>query len=197
MRKKRIRTAPMGQWIVLLLVGMLLGTVMLTPVGAHIGGFGHMTAKHFFTKKAADARFINVGEAAATADTAANADKLDALDSAAFQRSGCAEGNVMGHARILPNFYGPSYSTVPTAYTCLPGHSVRAKQDAVGVFKVDFGFDGTPCGQHVPIASVEQDGDIRPHSASEGTDCVVVVETFDADGIPMGLVFNLAVMRAP
>jgi hypothetical protein len=189
-----------GRWVVVLLVGMLMGSVMLTPVGAHIGSFKHLTTAHFFTKKAADARFVNVGEAAikaTSADNAANADKLDTLDSTAFQKTGCANGNVMGYARILPDSYGPSYSTVPTSFTCLPGLSVTAKQDPVGVFKVDFGFNGTPCGSHVPIASVEQDGEARPHSSSEGENCVVVVETFDADGFPVGIIFNLAVMRAP
>lgn len=202
MGKHRKQRTGVGLWVAVLLVGMLAGTVLVSPVGAHITSFSHLTAKHFFTKKAADARFINVGEAAVSAtnatnaQTAANADKLDAMDSTAFQRSGCVNGNVLGYARILPGFFGPSYETVPTSFTCLSGLSVRAKQDPVGVFTIDFGFDGTPCGQHVPIANVEQDGDIRPHSASEGTDCVVVVETFDPDGIPLGLIFNLAVMRA-
>jgi hypothetical protein len=193
------RASQVARFVFVLLVGVLAGSAMLAPVGAHVTSFSHLAAKHFFTKKAADSRFINVGEAAKSATTATNAenaDKLDSLDSAAFQKSGCADGNVMGYARILPGFYGPSYSTVPIAFTCLSGLSVRAKQASVGVFTIDFGFDGTPCGQHVPIVSAEQDGDIRSHSASEGTDCVVVVETFDAEGIPLGLIFNLAVMRA-
>jgi hypothetical protein len=196
MGKHRKRGTGVGLWVAVLLVGMMAGTVMVSPVGAHITSFSHLTAKHFFTKKAADARFINVGEQVSAATDAANSDKLDTLDSTAFQKSGCVNGNVMGYARILPSFYGPTYETVPSSFTCLPGVSVRAKETSEGVFTIDFGFDGTPCGQHVPIANVEQDGDIRPHSASEGSDCVVVVETFDPDGIPLGLIFNLAVMRA-
>ena len=193
------RGSQVARFVFVLIVGILAGSVMLAPVGAHITSFSHLTAKHFFTKKAADSRFINVGEKAASATSATNADnadKLDSLDSAAFQKSGCVNGNVMGYARIVPGFYGPTYEPVPVSFTCISSFPVRAKQDSVGVFTIDFGFDGTPCGQHVPIATAEQDGDIRSRSASEGTDCVVVVDTFDAEGIPSGLIFNLAVIRA-
>jgi hypothetical protein len=193
------RASQVARFVFVLVVGILAGSAMLAPIGAHVTSFSHLAAKHFFTKKAADSRFINVGEAAKSATNATNAesaDKLDGLDSAAFQKSGCVNGNVMGYARIVPGFYGPSYQSVPISFTCVPGLSVRAKQDSVGIFTIDFGFDGTPCGQHVPIVTAEQDGDIRSRSASEGTDCVVIVETFDADGIPLGLIFNLAVMRA-
>ena len=193
------RSGQAARFVFVLVVGLLAGSAMLAPVGAHVTSFSHLAAKHFFTKKAADSRFVNVGETAAQATNAAsaqNADKLDAMDSTAFQRSGCVNGNVMGYARIVPGFYGPSYEAVPASFTCVSGISVRAKRDSVGVFTIDFGFDGTPCGQQVPIATAEQDGDIRSRSASEGTDCVVVVDTFDAEGIPSGLIFNLAVMRA-
>jgi hypothetical protein len=64
------------------------GTAIITPAGAHITSFNHLKTAHFFTKKAADARFVNVGEtatAATNATTAANADKLDGLDSLAFK----------------------------------------------------------------------------------------------------------------
>lgn len=187
-----------ARWAAVLAVGAFAGSVLIGPAMAHLNRpltFGHLKT-HFYTKQLANSTFINVGEAATSATNAENADKLDSLDSAAFQKSGCANGTVMGYARILPGFYGPSYSTVPISFTCLSGLSVRAKQTSVGVFAIDFGFDGTPCGQHLPIATAEQDGDIRSNSASEGTDCVVVVETFDADGIPLGLIFNLAVLRA-
>jgi hypothetical protein len=50
------------QWVVVLLTGMLAGTVLITPVGAHIGSFNHLKTKHFYTKKAADQRFVDNGE---------------------------------------------------------------------------------------------------------------------------------------
>lgn len=201
------RGSRVGRSVAVLLVGMLAGSLMLTPVGAHIGSFSHLTAKHFFTKKAADARFVNVGEAAAsatkaaTADNAANAanaDKLDAMDSTAFQRSGCVNGNVLGYARIGQAAYGPAYLDVPVSFSCVAGFTVRAKQASAGVFTIDMGFDRTSalCGEHVAIATVEQEGEIRARSSSDGTDCVVIVETFNADGLPFGLDFNVAVMRA-
>jgi hypothetical protein len=58
-----------GRWITrlgsvaaLVLAGVLMGSVMLTPVGAHITTFNHLKAKHFYTKKAADARFVDTAE---------------------------------------------------------------------------------------------------------------------------------------
>lgn len=58
-----------GKWITrlgsvaaLVLAGVLMGSVMLTPVGAHITTFNHLKAKHFYTKKAADARFVDTAE---------------------------------------------------------------------------------------------------------------------------------------
>jgi hypothetical protein len=193
-----------GRWVVVLLVGMLLGSVMLTPVGAHMGSFSHLTAKHFFTKKAADARFVNVGEAAASATkaanaaNAANADKLDAMDSTAFQRSGCVNGNVLGYARIGQAAYGPAYLDIPVSFSCVSGFTVRAKQATAGVFTIDMGFDRTSalCGEHVAVATLEQEGEIRARSGVDGTDCVVTVETFNAEGLPFGLDFNVAVMWA-
>ena len=198
MTKGRAYGRRLARWAAVLIVGTLAGSVLIGPAMAHLNRpltFGHLK-KHFYTKQLANSTFVNVGEAVSSATSAENADKLESLDSAAFQKSGCVTGNVMGYARIVPGFYGPSYQTVPVSFTCVSGISVRAKQDAVGVFTIDFGFDGTPCGQHVPIATAEQDGDIRSRSASEGTDCVVVIDTFDAEGIPSGLIFNLAVMRA-
>ena len=198
MTKGRAYGRRLARWAAVLIVGTLAGSVLIGPAMAHLNRpltFGHLK-KHFYTKQLANSTFVNVGEAVSSATSAENADKLDSLDSAAFQKSGCVTGNVMGYARIVPGFYGSSYQTVPVSFTCVSGISVRAKQDSVGVFTIDFGFDGTPCGQHVPIATAEQDGDIRSRSASEGTDCVVVVDTFDAEGIPSGLIFNLAVIRA-
>ena len=198
------RKGRLAGFVAVLIVGILAGSVMLTPVGAHISSFKHLTTKHFFTKKAADARFINVGEAAASATNAtsatnaANADKLDALDSTAFQRSGCVNGNVLGYARIAQAAYGTTYGNVPVSFSCVSGFTVRAKQATAGVFTIDLGFDRTSalCGEHLAIGALEQEGEIRAHSSADGSDCVVIVETFDADGLPFGVDFNVAVMRA-
>lgn len=73
--------------VAVLVVGMMAGSVMLTPVGAHITTFNHLKTKHFFTKKAADARFVNVGE---TAASAANAEKVDGLDANQLARASYA-----------------------------------------------------------------------------------------------------------
>lgn len=47
---------------VLVATGALVGSVMLTPVGAHFTTFNHLKNKHFYTKKAADSRFVNTTE---------------------------------------------------------------------------------------------------------------------------------------
>jgi hypothetical protein len=93
-----------GFCVAVLLAGMLAGSVMLTPVGAHITTFKHLKTKHFYTKKAADSRFINVGEkasSAATADTAANADKLDGIDSTGFAQTSSVLFAVVDEAGTL------------------------------------------------------------------------------------------------
>ena len=207
-----------GTSVAMLMVGLLMGSVMLSPVGAHIKNFNHLKTKHFFTKKAADARFVNVGEKASDADKldgkdsteflgtagkATDADKLDNLDSTAFQRSGCVDGNVLGYARIVQADYGATYANVPGSFTCVSGFTVRAKQTPAGTFTVDFGFNGTllsTCGQHVPTATLEDLGDIIASSDSEGGplvfDCVVKVNTFDDLGAAAGVNFSLVIHRS-
>lgn len=52
----------LGRAGALVLIGALAGSVMLTPVSAHFTTFNHLKNKHFFTKKAADSRFVNTTE---------------------------------------------------------------------------------------------------------------------------------------
>jgi hypothetical protein len=61
MGRKNIRR--IGQWLAVLVTGMLAGSVIITPVGAHISTFNHLKAKHFYTKKAADAKFYAKADA--------------------------------------------------------------------------------------------------------------------------------------
>jgi hypothetical protein len=138
MGKHRERKRGVGQWVAVLLVGMLAGSVMLTPVGAHIKNFNHLKTKHFYTKKAADARFVNVGEKASDADKldgkdsteflgstakAADADKVDGLDSTQL--------SVFGWARVLGELvslntgeFGTSVATCPAGTKILGGGHV-------------------------------------------------------------------------
>jgi hypothetical protein len=120
-----------GRWGVaslgtVLLAGLLAGSVLLTPVGAHITSFNHLKASHFYTKKAADTRFVNVGEkvlSAATADTAAkaatatnadtakNADTLDGVDSTAFAQTSSVLFAVVSSAGALVHGRGVTSTT--------------------------------------------------------------------------------------
>lgn len=101
--------------LAVLVVGMLAGSVMLTPVGAHITTFNHLKTKHFYTKKAADSRFINVGEKASDADT------LDGTDSTGFLKGGqvLVAGNAGGRNNPIDDFtsatFVPIISTSITA----------------------------------------------------------------------------------
>jgi hypothetical protein len=52
----------LGSVAALVLAGVLMGSVMVTPVGAHFTTFNHLKNKHFYTKKAADTRFVNTTE---------------------------------------------------------------------------------------------------------------------------------------
>jgi len=69
---------------------MLIGVLLLTPAGAHVGGtVGHLWKKHirpkavktFYTKQQSNKRFVNTGE------KASDADRIDGLDSTAFLKS--------------------------------------------------------------------------------------------------------------
>jgi hypothetical protein len=92
-------------------VGTLVGSVLIGPAVAHLNRpltFKHLK-KHFYLKKGADNRFINVGEKASDSDKldgknstdflgatgkATDADKLDGLDSTAFEE-------VVAYAHVL------------------------------------------------------------------------------------------------
>lgn len=75
--------------IALVLVGMVLGAALITPAGAHISSVSHTWKKHFlplakkafYTKTQSNAKYL--GKTAKAAD----ADKLDGLDSAAYAKS--------------------------------------------------------------------------------------------------------------
>jgi hypothetical protein len=76
--------------IALMIVGVMVGAIMLTPASAHVGGTPlHLWRQHlaplakkvFYTKTQSNARFAN---AVAGTDKAKNADKLDGMDSTTF-----------------------------------------------------------------------------------------------------------------
>jgi hypothetical protein len=60
--EKRTWLSRLGIALSLVLAGVLMGSIMLTPVGAHFTTFNHLKNKHFYTKKAADSRFVNTTE---------------------------------------------------------------------------------------------------------------------------------------
>lgn len=65
--RKGMRRARVGRSLALVIVGAFIGTALLTPAGAHVGGWGHNWKQHirpktdsrYFTKNQANQRFIN------------------------------------------------------------------------------------------------------------------------------------------
>lgn len=151
-----------GTSVAMLMVGLLMGSVMLTPVGAHIKNFNHLKAKHFYTKKAADKRFVNVGETAANATNAANAanaDKLDTLDSTAFQQK-CKDGAILAHATVVgSSTFSATYTSDPAAvqnaYNCMSAtNEVKVRRDSLGVYTVSLpgiSTDAANTGKYVVV----------------------------------------------
>jgi hypothetical protein len=84
-----------GQWLAVLVTGMLAGSIIITPVGAHISSFNHLKTKHPYTKTAADARFVDTGEASGlTVAHAATAGRATNIYSAQVDSSGTLLGSV-------------------------------------------------------------------------------------------------------
>jgi hypothetical protein len=150
-----------GSSLAILLVGLLMGSVMLSPVGAHIKNFNHLKTKHFYTKKAANAEFVNIGEAAPNATNAANADKLDTLDSTAFQQK-CKDGSVLAYARVegsatFSSTFTADPAVINPAYNCTGGN-VQVKREFPGAYEVllpGISDNAANTGEWVVVASAE------------------------------------------
>jgi hypothetical protein len=75
-----------ARWVAVAVVGSFVGSVLIGPATAHLNRpltFEHLK-KHFYTKKAANNRFISVGEKASDSDT------LDGKDSTQFLQDASA-----------------------------------------------------------------------------------------------------------
>jgi hypothetical protein len=110
MEKGGRRKRTVGHWVAVLLVGILAGSVMLTPAGAHLNSpltFKHLK-KHFYTKKGANSAFINVGE------KASDSDKLDGTDSTGFVKTGqvLVAGNAGGRNNPIDDFLSADFTSI-------------------------------------------------------------------------------------
>jgi hypothetical protein len=165
MRDERERVQ-IGRWIATLLAGMLAGSVILTPVGAHITSFNHLKTKHFYSKKAADDRFVNVGEAASSAETAAsaataaNADKVDGKNASDLVAAGVFVQNVGGNLAIH-RWFNNVNGQPPTLSLIDPGY-----------YAVNFGFDAR---SRYAVCSI--DPNLSP---SRNATCAAGTRWFDA-----------------
>jgi hypothetical protein len=99
-----------ARWAAVLVVGTLAGSVLIGPAMAHLNRpltFAHLK-KHFYTKKAADNRFINVGE------QASDSDRLDGLDSTEFVKSAqiLVAGNAAGRNNPIDDFTSSTFTSI-------------------------------------------------------------------------------------
>jgi hypothetical protein len=145
-----------ARWGAVLVVGTLVGSALIGPAMAHLNNpltFKHLKS-HFYTKKIADSTFLNTGE---TAASATNADKLDNLDSTAFQAK-CAPGTVKAYAFIDATVVSTTaFATtgVLDAFNCTGG-GVTAKRTANGVFQVKIPGVTGATGRRIVTANVAE-----------------------------------------
>ena len=122
----------LGAAVALVLAGVLMGSIMLTPVGAHITTFKHLKTKHFFTKKAANARFIDTAEAGETKVVVDTTATLETTSSTSFV-------DVPGAVTSL---------TVPAGHTAM----ILARFSAESAC---YGADQQNCGVRILIGGTE------------------------------------------
>lgn len=142
-----------GRSVALLVAGMVVGGLMVSPAGAHVtSSVTHLINKHlkplFYTKNQSDLRFLGISDQAVDADRldgmdsteflganakAADSDKLDGMDSTAFLGVGAKAAD----ADKLDGFNSPEFwrggfaiipgtasaTTTSTTFTDLPGAS--------------------------------------------------------------------------
>lgn len=149
MGERRDRKWGAARWAAVLVVGTLVGSTLIGPAMAHLNRpltFGHLK-KHFYTKKASNNRFINVGE---QATSAANADKLDGVDSAGFYKTGATvadsdkvdskNASDLVAAGVFVRNVGGTLE-IHRWFNNVNGQAPTLTLLFAGYYQVDFGFD--------------------------------------------------------
>ena len=126
--------------VALILVGAVIAGAFVTPAGAHVTSeIGHLWKKHikplaaksFYTKKKANKRFLT------KKGKAANADKIDGLDSTALQKD-CTDGAFLASGFVDESAVAGTFGTAGLldVYSCLGAVEVRTT--GTGLFDLKF-----------------------------------------------------------
>jgi len=184
-----------GRWLAVVVAGALVGSVLIGPAMAHLNNpptFAHLK-KHFFTKKQANSKFINVGEKAsdsdkldgknsteflATGGKAADSDKLDGLDGSAF-----LQNTQLGWAIVLAN--GTLVRGVNT--------TSAANLGSPGNYEVVFNRDVSQCMYQATISDSALGAEIGAQPRT-GNANAVFVTTWLSNGNPADKPFHLFVI---
>jgi hypothetical protein len=161
------------QTAILIVIALVMGANLISPAVAHVTRrLGHLY-RHL------DPRYVNVGEAATSA---ANADKLDNIDSAAFQQK-CQDGAVLAYAFIngnggdggtggTPSTTGFSTSGVGPSFNC-KGGAIEVQHFPAGFYTVRI-----PGITNAPNAT---QGIFIFQSADDHNDGSVTIDTHSSD----------------
>lgn len=185
-----------ARWVAVAVVGALLGSILIGPAMAHLNSpltFAHLK-NHFFTKKQADNRFINVGEKASdsnkldgkdstdfltTGGKAADADKLDGQDASAFLQT-----TQFGWGTVLAN--GTFVRGV---------HATSSARLGLGNYEVIFDRNVSQCAYQATIGGSTVGAMIGAEPRSTNANAVFVT-TWTSTGTPADQPFHLFVICA-
>lgn len=180
-----------ARWVTVAVVGSLVGSIMIGPAVAHLNSpltFTHLK-KHFYTKKSADSRFINVGEKAsdsnkldgknsneflAATGKAADSDKLDSLDSLAF-----LQNTQLGWAIVAAN--GTFVRGV---------NATSSSRLGTGNYEVVFGRNVSQCAYQATINQSTVGAEIAAEPRTGNVNAVFVT-TWTSAGAPSDKPFHL------
>jgi hypothetical protein len=186
-----------ARWVAVAVIAALLGSVLIGPAMAHLNSpltFAHLK-KHFYTKKQADSRFINVGEKAsdsnkldgknsteflATGAKAADSDKLDGQDGVAF-----LQNTQLGWAIVMAN--GTLVRGLNT--------TSAANLGSPGNYEVVFNRNVSQCAYQATVTQSTVGAEIGAEPRSTNVNAVFVT-TWSSAGAPANMPFHLFVICA-
>lgn len=158
--------------ITLVVVGVMVGLVMLSPVSAHLGKPNHMWNKHFKSKVQSMIQ--------------SELNKLPSDDP-------CAKGHAMGYASVQGLGLSSSFTTITNAYNC-KGGTVEARRTALGEYRVRFNgmpIGSTASGLVAQVTAVGGSGGTIVGYGSATQD--IVVNTYDNTGNEWDKLFSVTI----
>jgi hypothetical protein len=187
-RKTWIRGA-----VTLGILGAFAAAMIVSPAGAHVT----RKLKHLY--KHLDPRYVNVGE---TVANATNADKLDNLDSSAFQQK-CTDGAVLAYALVDGNGAATSNTTFSTngvtqSFNC-KGGPIEVRWNGTGDYSLRIPGVTTvnPTTGVYLFQSADDHNDGIVNIDTHASDDYIEVDTFNAsDGVDDDADFYLIALRA-